>query len=100
LTLRRLADYFHIPYPPTGDRTTPIAISRDEFDIVIDRLHRSGIPVVADREAAWHDFVGWRVNYDAILESCYGLFTCPRIEWSLAAVEPLVGPSNVRGTTD
>jgi hypothetical protein len=99
LTLRRLADYFNISYPTSGDRTTPIAITREQFDIVLARLERSGIPVLADRDTAWHDFVGWRVNYDAIMEALYDLFSCPRADWTLAAVEPLVAKSNVRGAT-
>lgn len=97
LTLRRLADYFKIPYPTTLNRSVHVSISREEFDIVIARLERGGVPIVVDREAAWLDFVGWRVNYDAIIEACYDLFTCPRTDWRLAAVQPLVGPSNHRG---
>lgn len=97
LTLRRLADYFRIPYQTTIDKDVPISITREEFDIVLDRLERSGVPLLADREAAWCDFRGWRANYDAILEACYGLFTCPRTDWKLASVQPLFGPSNKRG---
>ena len=96
LTLRRLADYFKIPYPSDLTQTIPIAITREEFDIVLARLERSGVPLVTDRNAAWRDYVGWRVNYDAIIESLYLLFTCPRIDWRKAAVDPLVGPSNQR----
>jgi hypothetical protein len=65
---------------------------------VLARLERSGVPLVRDRDEAWRDFVGWRVNYDAIIENFYTRFNCPRIDWHLAAVEPLVGPSNIRGT--
>ncbi|MFI5052450.1 MAG: hypothetical protein ACHQBP_05935 [Acidimicrobiales bacterium] len=97
MTLRRLADYFRVPYPTALDRSIPIAISRAEFDAVLARLERGGIPIVANREAAWGDFVGWRVNYDAIIESFYELFTCPRTDWRLAALQPLVEPSNRRG---
>ena len=97
LTLRRLADYFKIPYPTNLHRSIPIAISREEFDIVLERLERSGVALVADREAAWLDYVGWRVNYDAIIEACYHLFNCPRTDWTEAAVQPLFGPSNQRG---
>lgn len=97
LTLRRLADYFHVPYPVEVRSNIPITISRSEFDGVIARLELSGIPVVADHDAAWRDFVGWRVNYDAIIEAFYTLFTCPRTDWRLAVVQPLVEPSNRRG---
>jgi hypothetical protein len=98
LTLRRLADYFRVPYPTVIDRDVPITITRAEFDGVLDRLVRSGVPIIADREAAWCDFTGWRANYDAIIEACYGLFTCPRTDWHQATIQPLFGPSNKRGT--
>jgi len=97
LTLRRLADYFRIAYPTHVDRNIPIAISRAEFDLVLARLERSGLPLVSDHDAAWADFVGWRVNYDAIIEACYSLFTCPRTDWHQAANQPLVSRSNQRG---
>ena len=98
IALRRLADYFRIPYPLHPERTIPIAISRHEFDLVLEHLARSGVPLVADHDAAWQDFLGWRVNYDAIIEACYERFTCPRIDWNLVQVQPLLPPSNVRGT--
>ena len=97
LALRRLADYFRVPYPNPVNRSTPISITRAEFDGVLARLERSGIPLVADREAAWCDFVGWRANYDSMIEAFFELFTCPRTDWNLATVQPLVGPSNERG---
>ena len=97
LTLRRLADYFRIPYPVDLHRSVPISITREEFDLVIQRLERSGVPIVANRDAAWNDFVGWRVNYDAIIEAFYDRFTCPRTDWHTASVQPLFGPSNQRG---
>ena len=98
LSLRRLADYFRIPYPKNVDTDIHVTITREEFDLVLERLQRSGVPLVSDREAAWRDFVGWRVNYDSIVERMYVQFNCPRTDWNLASVEPLVGPSNVRGT--
>ena len=98
LSLRRIADYFKVTYPTDLHKNISISISREEFDIVLDRLERVGVPILADHDAAWRDFVGWRVNYDAIIEAFYGLFTCPRTDWHTAAVQPLVGPSNLRGT--
>ena len=98
LTLRRLADYFRIEYPKNVDSNIHVTITREEFDMVLARLERSGVPLVSDREAAWRDFVGWRVNYDAIIEHFYKQFNCPRTDWKLAGIDPLVGPSNIRGT--
>jgi hypothetical protein len=97
ITLRKLADYFGVAYPTALDRSVPITITREHFDTVLARLEAGGIPLVADREAAWCDFVGWRVNYDAMIEAFHGLFTCPRTDWMHASHEPLVEPSNRRG---
>jgi hypothetical protein len=96
LTLRRIADYFRVPYPITMSNDIPISITREDFEIVLKRLESVGVPILADHDAAWTDFVGWRVNYDAIIEHCYTLFTCPRTEWKTAGVQPLFGPSNKR----
>jgi hypothetical protein len=98
LTLRRLADYFRVPYPVAPDRTIPISISREEFDLVLGRLELSGVPIVGDHDAAWSDFVGWRVNYDAMIEAFHVMFACPRSDWSLALLQPMFGRSNRRGT--
>jgi hypothetical protein len=32
-----------------------------------DHLARLGVPLLPDREQAWRDFAGWRVNYDTVL---------------------------------
>jgi hypothetical protein len=97
IALRRLANYFRIPYSLHPTRDIPIAITREEFDLVLEHLARSGVPLLADHDVAWADFVGWRVNYDSIIEDLSVRFTCPRVEWSRVADQPLLGPSNVRG---
>jgi hypothetical protein len=97
LNLRRVADYFDVSYPLKVNRKIPISISREEFDIVLARLERGGVPLIADRDAGWRDFVGWRANYDQIIEAFYKLFSYPRTDWHSASIEPLVEPSNQRG---
>jgi hypothetical protein len=96
LALRRIGDYFKVSYPTELTKDVPVSISRAEFETVLNRLERIGVPILADRDAAWSDFVGWRINYDAIIEACYRLFTCPRTDWNSAAIQPLFGPSNKR----
>jgi hypothetical protein len=98
LALRALANYFRIPYPLDPDGTEPISISRDEFDDALSHLERSGVPVLSDRDAAWLDFVGWRVNYDAMIERLHVQFTSPRLDWHLALTSAPTKPSNRRGT--
>lgn len=98
LALRGLADYFRIPYPAHPDGTEPISINREEFDFALGHLENSGVPVLEDRDAAWLDFVGWRVNYDAIIERLHVQFTSPRVDWATSLTQPPTKPSNRRGT--
>ena len=44
-----------------------------EFDEVYARLAEAGVPIKPDREQAWRDFAGWRVNYDTVLLTLAGL---------------------------
>ena len=83
LALRRIADYFGIDYP--GDPSfpaDPISIDRSEFDAVCDELAAAGVPLVAERDQAWMDFAGWRVNYDRVLIGICALTMAPYAPWS------------------
>lgn len=82
LTLRHIADFFRIAYDPDPQPDDPISISRPEFDEVYDELRAQGIPVKEDREQAWCDFAGWRVNYDAPLLALADLLMAPYAPWS------------------
>jgi hypothetical protein len=82
LSLRRIAAYFDIDHATDPSATDPISISRDEFDQALATLARSGTPLKADREQAWRDFQGWRVNYDDVLLSLAALTLAPPAPWS------------------
>ncbi|MBC7876241.1 MAG: hypothetical protein H7Y59_03645 [Anaerolineales bacterium] len=83
LALRRIADYFDISHPRDPHYpTTPIAIKREEYDEVIRQLEEAGLPIKADREQAWTDFAGWRVNYDRVLLVLCTLVMAPQTPWS------------------
>jgi fumarate reductase subunit D len=81
LALRRIADFYSIPYNPDPSPTDPIAVSRDEYDAVYELLAAAGVPLRADREAAWRDFAGWRVNYDTVLIIMAGFVMAPYAPW-------------------
>lgn len=97
MALRGLADYFRITYPVEFDGTESVSVTRAEFDQALDHMVRSSVPVLPDREAAWLDFVGWRVNYDAIVEALHTRFYAPRLDWTSVLTRPPTEPSNVRG---
>jgi hypothetical protein len=80
--LRAVAEYFNLPFDPDPDPGDPISIAKDEFFEACDALAAAGIPVRADREAAWRDFAGWRVNYDVALLGLAALVMTPYAPWS------------------
>lgn len=83
LSFRRIASYFDIPNPQDPHYPeTPICVERREFDRVVDQLVEAGLPVKPDREQAWRDFAGWRVNYDRALILLCGLVMAPEASWS------------------
>lgn len=82
LALREIAGYFGISYDPDPKPDDPITIAREEFDEAFERLARVGAPVRDDREAAWRDFAGWRVNYDQPLLALCALTAAPYAPWS------------------
>jgi len=80
--LRAVADYFGISYDPDPHPGDAISITKDEFLEACDQLAAAGIPVRADRDAAWFDFTGWRVNYDVPLLGLAGFVMVPYAPWS------------------
>ena len=82
LALRRICDFFRIPYEPNPAADDPISITRQDYDDVVARLERAGVPLVADRDQAWRDFAGWRVNYDTVLLALALLTDAPTVPWS------------------
>lgn len=83
LALRRIAAYFGIDYPADPHfPAEPISISHEEYAAVYDRLQEAGVPMKADREQAWHDFAGWRVNYDRVLLRLCAITMAPEAPWS------------------
>jgi hypothetical protein len=82
LALRRIGDFFVMPYDPHPSPTDPISIRREEFDAVCARLAEVGAPVRTDREQAWRDFAGWRVTYDAVLLRFASLCWAAEAPWS------------------
>lgn len=82
LALRDIAGYFGVPYEPDPAPHDPIAVTRQEFDEVYDQCAEAGIELVADREQAWTDFAGWRVNYDTVLIALADITMAPYAPWS------------------
>lgn len=82
LCLRAIADYFQIVHEPNPRPDDPISIGRDEWNAVIEDLEQAGVPLKPDRDQAWRDFAGWRVNYDRALVQLAKLSMAPLAPWS------------------
>ncbi len=82
IALRQIANFFNISYEAHPAPTDPISISREEFDMVWKRLQSENVPLKADKDQAWRDFAGWRVNYDNVLLSLAALTIAPYALWS------------------
>jgi hypothetical protein len=83
LALSRIADLFNVDYDPDPHfPDVPISVTRAEFDRACDTLSRVGVAMKADREKAWRDFAGWRVNYDVPLLALADLTMAPYAPWS------------------
>jgi hypothetical protein len=83
LAFRRICEYFNIPFP--SDPKYPhenISITREEFEETLDQLGARDVPVKKDRDKAWLDFAGWRVNYDSTLLALCALTMAPPGKWS------------------
>ena len=81
IAFRRIATYFRIEFDPHPGPMDPTSISRARFDEVLAVLDASGVPLVEDRDQAWRDFNGWRVNYDAVLRGLEKLTMAPTPWW-------------------
>jgi len=96
VALRSIADFFHIPYNPDPQYGDAISVERAEFDEAYDRMARVGVPLKPDREQAWRDFVGWRVNYDEVLLHLAALTMAPLAPWSSDRSGPYRRPPVIR----
>jgi hypothetical protein len=82
LALRRIADFFEVPYNPDPHYGDPIQVSRGEFEVACERFAEQGVSLKPDRDQAWRDFSGWRVNYDTVLIALADLTMAPPAPWS------------------
>jgi len=82
ISLRRIAETYRIPFDGDPSPTDPIAIERQELDAVLEQLVEDGVPIVSDRDQAWRDFAGWRVNYESALLGLAQMLRVPYAPWT------------------
>ena len=81
LAVRRIAGTFGIVSDANPAPDRPTSIGRDRFDAALGVLAGAGVPIVVDRDQAWRDFNGWRVNYDQALRGLERLTVAPEPWW-------------------
>ena len=101
LALRRIADFYRIPYVHDPHfPQNPISVSREEFDAACERLEAQGLELKADRDLAWQNFGGWRVNYDEALNGLAKLTMAPETVWlsevTMARANPEAGETGAQ----
>jgi hypothetical protein len=92
LALRHISDYLQIPYPENPKFGDPISVTRQDYDAVFSTLEQAGVKLKADREKAWQDFAGWRVNYDAQVQGIVRLIMAPDAPWTGDRKVPMSQP--------
>jgi len=82
LALRHIADYFGYEYNPDPHYPNQsISVTREEYDRGMEIMSSAGVRLREDREQAWRDFAGWRVNYDQVLLELARLTLAPDAPW-------------------
>ena len=100
VALRRIVENYDAEFDEDPSPDDPISIPRHEFEEVCDQLAAEGVPIEEDRDMAWREFSGWRVNYDVPLRMLCQIVLAPYAQWSSDYVESVHGrrqfPFNVR----
>jgi hypothetical protein len=82
LALRRIANYYKIPFIPDPHYPTDqVLLDKDLFNLALDQLEENELPIKSDRDQAWNDFAGWRVNYESVLVALSKLTLSPETPW-------------------
>lgn len=82
LSLQRIAGGFGFRFDAQPSPDAAISITRQEWEDAMDDLGASGVAIKPDRDQAWRDFAGWRVNYDTVLLELAELTDAPYAMWS------------------
>jgi hypothetical protein len=102
--LRQIAGVMGVPYDDDPDPDDGIQLTYEEFKAGTDRMVASGWELEVPPEDAWPEFIGWRVNYEAVayaiaaeIDAVPALWSGPRRR-PLAPIPP-VRPAIRRRTT-
>lgn len=64
LALQAIDDFFVRSSPTDLNSNVTMSVSRADFDHLLDTLEARGVHFDVERDQAWLDYRGWRINYD------------------------------------
>jgi hypothetical protein len=91
--LRDIADVLRLGYDPDPLPDDPIELRYQEFATAVSELQQVRFPVEQPAEAAWLQFRGWRVNYEAIASQLASHLLAPPAPW--AAMRAGLGDTSI-----
>ncbi len=80
--LRDIARVIRIPFDADPMPDSPIGLPFGDFAAAVDRLGSAGMTTERTAAEAWPDFVGWRVNYEAIAYALAARIDAPPGPWT------------------
>lgn len=81
VALRHIANSFRVRCALEPKPMDPTHVPRAEFNQAYEHLAEAGVPLKPDREQAWLDFAGWRMNYNAVLLALADITMAPDSRW-------------------
>jgi hypothetical protein len=96
LALRSITNFFTVNHINSPNPDESISVSREEFDTAWEVLRAQGVPLKPDRDLAWRNFTGWRVNYDLALLALVRITNAPPAPWSSDRGHLLPAPGRAR----
>jgi hypothetical protein len=81
--LQSMAGALHIPFDADPLPTSGTRLTKEEFADGFGRLAEVHFPMERDLEESWRHFQGWRVNYEAIVDTLTTLVMPPPAPWFL-----------------
>jgi hypothetical protein len=93
--MTEIARAMGLKVPEEPDPDAGIALSYEEFEDAVARLHKVDFPIERSTAEAWPEFVGWRVNYEQAayalayaVDAVPALWSGPR-RWTFTPISPI-----------
>jgi hypothetical protein len=82
VSMRTLAHAINAPVDDDPRPDQPTQLTFEQYALGVRHLRDVGFPLERTAEEAWHDFRGWRVNYEAAAYALAQFTVAPPAPWS------------------